>query len=150
MRLGRTRSKANHFENRVSIGNQTCDLLFNCQTRWVLVHNERIIRIKLTEPQYKLYLLTFITTRRYWAEILTFWTIPGHPSFTCLWIGLCEGEEVHICRYCVVFNGVVIAALMHCDLFEIYCAPPNLDITRTWICRLNFAQRPIFFRLEVL
>ena len=28
--------------------------------------------------------------------------------------------------------------------FMIYCAPPNLGITRTWICRLNFAQRPIF------
>ena len=33
---------------------------------------------------------------------------------------------------------------MHCDLFEIYCAPPNLGIIRMWICRLNFAQRPIF------
>ena len=33
---------------------------------------------------------------------------------------------------------------MHCDLFKIHCAPPNLGITRTWICRLNFAQRPIF------
>ena len=28
--------------------------------------------------------------------------------------------------------------------FKIYCAPPNLGITRTWICRLNIAQRPIF------
>jgi hypothetical protein len=28
--------------------------------------------------------------------------------------------------------------LMHCDLFKIYCAPPNVGITRTWICRLNF------------
>ena len=37
---------------------------------------------------------------------------------------------------------------MHCDLFQIYCAPPNLDITRTWICRLNFAQRPIFSDLR--
>ena len=34
---------------------------------------------------------------------------------------------------------MVIAALMHCDLFKIYCAPPNLGITRTWICQLNFA-----------
>ena len=25
--------------------------------------------------------------------------------------------------YCI--DGVVIAALMHCDLFKIYCAPPN-------------------------
>ena len=38
---------------------------------------------------------------------------------------------------------------MHCDFFKIYCAPSNLGITRTWICRLNFAQR-LFFRLEVL
>ena len=33
---------------------------------------------------------------------------------------------------------------MHCNLFKFYCAPPNLGITRTWIFRLNFAQRPIF------
>ena len=53
--------------------------------------------------------------------------------------------------YCIVLyciNGMVIAALMHCDLFEIYYAPPNLGITRTWICRLNFAQRPIFSGLR--
>ena len=33
---------------------------------------------------------------------------------------------------------------MHCELFKICCASPNLDITWTWICRLNSAQRPIF------
>ena len=37
---------------------------------------------------------------------------------------------------------------MHCELFKIYCAPPNLGITRTWICGLNFAQRPIFSGLR--
>ena len=37
---------------------------------------------------------------------------------------------------------------MHCDLFKINCAPPNLGITRTWICRLNFAQRTIFSGLR--
>ena len=47
-----------------------------------------------------------------------------------------------IVLYCI--EGVVIAAQMHCDLFRIYCASPNLGITRTWICRLNFAHRPIF------
>ena len=38
---------------------------------------------------------------------------------------------------------------MDCDL-KTYCAPPNLHITRTWICRLNVSQKPIFFRLEVI
>ena len=52
-------------------------------------------------------------------------------------------------KYIYCIEGVVIAA-MHCDLFKIYCALLNLDITRTWIFRLNFAQRPIFFGLEVL
>ena len=37
---------------------------------------------------------------------------------------------------------------IHCDLFKIYCAPPNLGIIRTWICRLNFVQRPIFSGLR--
>ena len=32
--------------------------------------------------------------------------------------------------------------------FKINCAPSNLGITRTWICRLNFAQRPIFSGLR--
>ena len=35
---------------------------------------------------------------------------------------------------CIVLcciDGVVIGALMHCDLFKIYCAPPNLGITMT-------------------
>ena len=36
---------------------------------------------------------------------------------------------------------------MHCGLFEIYCAPPNLGI-RTWIRWLNLAQRPIFSGLR--
>ena len=31
--------------------------------------------------------------------------------------------------------------------FHIYCAPPNLG-TRTWICRSNFVQRPIFSGLR--
>ena len=32
---------------------------------------------------------------------------------------------------------------MHCDIFLDLLCSPNLD-TRTWIWRLNFAQRPIF------
>ena len=34
---------------------------------------------------------------------------------------------------------------VHWDLFKTYCAspPPNLGI-KTWICRINFAQRPFF------
>ena len=35
---------------------------------------------------------------------------------------------------------------MLCDLFKIYCAPPNLGITMTWLCWLKFAQKPIFFQ----
>ena len=37
---------------------------------------------------------------------------------------------------------------MHCNRFKIYCGPPNLGITRTWICRLKLAQRPIFSGLR--
>ena len=37
---------------------------------------------------------------------------------------------------------------MHWDLFIIYCAPPNLGIIGTWICRLNFAQRLFFSGLR--
>ena len=52
--------------------------------------------------------------------------------------------------YCIVLCcvvGVLIAA-QALGPFKIYCAPPNLSITRTWICRLNFAQRPIFSGLR--
>ena len=37
---------------------------------------------------------------------------------------------------------------IHCDLFKIYCAHPNLGISRTWIFRLNFAQRSVFSGLR--
>jgi hypothetical protein len=39
------------------------------------------------------------------------------------------GDFLNLGLYCI--NGVVIAALMHCDLFKIYCATPNIGITRT-------------------
>ena len=58
----------------------------------------------------------------------------------------------YLCKmYCIIvlFWWGGHCCPMHCDLFKIDCAPPNLGI-KTWICRLNFAQRPIFFRLEVL
>ena len=34
--------------------------------------------------------------------------------------------------------------------FQIYCAPPNLGITMTWICRIKFCSEAYFFRLEIL
>ena len=45
--------------------------------------------------------------------------------------------------YCIVLKGwsLLPNALWP---FQIYYAPPNLGITRTWVCQLNFAQRPIF------
>ena len=54
-----------------------------------------------------------------------------------------------IVLYYIVFYCIVLycrgehCCPMYCDLLKIYCAPPNLGISRTWICRLNFAQRPI-------
>ena len=47
-----------------------------------------------------------------------------------------------IVLYCIVLKGwsLLPNALRP---FQIYCAPPNLDI-RIWICQLNVAQRPIF------
>ena len=41
--------------------------------------------------------------------------------------------------YCIVLKGW---SLLPNSLvpFQIYCDPLNLGITRTWICRLNFAQ----------
>jgi hypothetical protein len=49
--------------------------------------------------------------------------------------------------FCICFDGVVIAAQCTAT-FKIYCAPPNLGITKTWICRLNFAQMSIFSGLR--
>ena len=73
---------------------------------------------------------------RLWAQAL------GSTAciVSCIW---------DICIYLFVF------VLMGCSLlpnalrsFKVYCAPPNLGKTRTWICRLNFAQRPIFSGLR--
>ena len=51
-------------------------------------------------------------------------------------------------RYLYLFWWGGHCCPMHSDLFEIYCVPPNLGIIRTWIYRLNFAQRPIFSGLR--
>ena len=48
-------------------------------------------------------------------------------------------------NYCIVLYG---CSLLPNGLFKVYCVPPNLGITRTWICRLNFAQRPNFSGLR--
>ena len=40
-----------------------------------------------------------------------------------------DERHIRIALYCI--EGVVIPALMHCNLFKIYCALPNLGITRT-------------------
>ena len=51
---------------------------------------------------------------------------------------------IFILLYCIVlYWWCGHCCAMHCDVFKIYCALPNLGI-RTWICRLNVAQRPIF------
>ena len=61
-----------------------------------------------------------------------------------------HSSHLHICMsahtcilYCIVLMGwsLLPSALRP---FKIYCALPNLGITRTWIYRLNFPQRPIF------
>ena len=61
--------------------------------------------------------------------------------------------------YCTLFEGELYCIIvlywwgglcrpMHCDLLRTYCATSNLGIFRTWISRLNFAQRPIFSDLR--
>ena len=86
-------------------------------------------------------------TREATQEDVVVWGTRRHEELYCI---------VLYCIACIVLYWIVLYSWgghccpMHCDLFEIYCAPPNLDITRTRICSLNFAQRPIFFKLEVL
>ena len=48
--------------------------------------------------------------------------------------------------YCICFWWGGYCCPNALQPFKIYCALPNLGITRTWICRLNFAQMPIFFQ----
>ena len=61
--------------------------------------------------------------------------------------------------YCIVLHCIVLYRIAlywrggHCcpnplRPFQIYCAPQNSGVTRTWICRLTFAQRPIFSGLR--
>ena len=55
--------------------------------------------------------------------------------------------KFYVFVFCICFDGLVIPAQYTATIFKIYCAPPNLGI-RTWICRLYFAQRPIFSGLR--
>jgi hypothetical protein len=85
----------------------------------------------------------------YWDMLLTYSMAQGLLNYDA-WAGsnypllLVCSQALLACMYCIVlyWRGSHCYP-MHCDLFKIYCATPNLGITRTWICRLNFAQRPI-------
>ena len=64
--------------------------------------------------------------------------------------GLCTDTlefALHLNIFCICFDGVVIAAQRTATFLKINCAPSNLGI-RTWMCRLNFAQRPIISGLR--
>ena len=60
------------------------------------------------------------------------------------WQELCECRKAFIMLYLYLFWWGGHCCPVHCDLFQIYCAPPNLGIARTWMWRLKFAHRPIF------
>ena len=78
--------------------------------------------------------------------------VPCMSTLKLSWNGLNSPLSLYCTvLYCIVLYCIVLywwfghCCPMYCDLFKIYCAPPNLGITRTWICRLKFAQRPFLF-----
>ena len=76
-----------------------------------------------------------------WASGHCVWLRSRRTRVRLLW-----GLGIVLC--CIVLCCIVLywwsghCCPMHCDLFEIYCASPNLGI-RTWICWVNLSQRPI-------
>ena len=57
---------------------------------------------------------------------------------------------IYLCMYCIALyciNGVVMAAQCTAAFLRSIILP-NLGITRTWKCRLNFSQRSIFSGLR--
>ena len=53
----------------------------------------------------------------------------------------------YILLYCIVLMGWSLLPNALRPFWDLLCFV-NLGITRTWICRLNFAQRPIFSGLR--
>ena len=85
--------------------------------------------------------LIFLDTPSMWVPTFLFVHFLGNSFFK---IGLMSFYIISI----VLFWWGGHCCPMQCDLLKIYCAPPNLGIARTWICWLNFAQRPIFSGLR--
>ena len=79
------------------------------------------------------------------AERYKIWSLHPHSHLSSAQIFV-SGSCFQI-PLCIVLMGwsLLSNALQP---FQIYCAPTNLDITRTWIFRLNFAQGPIFSGLK--
>ena len=71
-----------------------------------------------------------------------------------LHLNVTERDCSIILEYCIVLYCIVLYLWSgHCcpnalRPIQIYCAPPNLGITRTLIRRLNFAQMSIFSGLK--
>ena len=89
--------------------------------------------------------------RREWELFFIFTTLAGHFAELCVSFSRRRCQRWDITLYCIVLYCIVLkgwSLLTNAlGLFQIYCAPPNLGI-RTLICRLNFAQIPIFSGLR--
>ena len=103
-----------------------------------------------TSPDFPEYLRDYIACCIQWLAKSSHWVLVQFATqqyrlSDCI---LTLASKTHavtaIGQVIVLYSRSGLCCPMHCDLFKIFCAPPNLGIARTWICRLNFAQRPIF------
>ena len=99
---------------------------------------------------------------RLWTKALDSWAYAVSCICYYMWITIYFSylqkklywKQINTIVLCIANNNVLYCSVlywwgghccpMHCDRFEIYCAPPNLGITRTWIRRLNFAHIKFF------
>ena len=65
-----------------------------------------------------------------------------------LQLSLWRNVNMFMNMYLYTFDGVVITSQCTATFLKIYCTPLNRGITRTWICRLNFAKRLSFSGLR--
>ena len=110
-------------------GNAACKLFLFLRAFGLYLSSNILVCISLDRYFAIIYPLKVSDARRRSKLMLCF------AWFTSL---LCSVPQVCII---VLYWWAGHCCSMHCDFFKIYCAPPNLDNTRTWICRLNFAQR---------
>jgi hypothetical protein len=121
-------------------------------TSWALLACSQISIIRFPPKTFIIFLYTQVNFQFLWDTELVEWIScfsRTFPTLTKLKTAAFKSFNFFIRNlYCIVLKGWKLLPDVLRPFQDILCSPEFRYYTRTWICRLKFAQRPIFSGLR--